>query len=317
MSNEEISHFLNVDLIDVENARDMLLTLEPLGIGARNLQESLLIQAQAKYKDDTLLFTVIEHHLEDLANRNWKVIAERLHISRQQVIDIFQKIKTLQPKPAMNFTTKGAHYVTPDIIVETNKDNDSFTITLNQHYIPQIRFNQDYVYKVKHHQEVKPYVDEQFKRFNWLQRSIEQRRDTILKIMEVVLTKQKAFFKEGFRVLKPLTLRDVAEEIGMHESTVSRATANKIVETPNGTFELRRLFSTSVATSTGSGPAQTKVKEILKEIIDSEDKASPLSDQKIVDTLRAQYQIKISRRTVAKYRDELNIPSSTRRKELM
>src|SRR5699024_139499 len=135
--------------------------------------------------------------------------------------------------------------------------------------------------------------------------------------MEVVLRKQRNFFKEGFRGLKPLTLQDVANEIDMHESTVSRATANKIVETPNGTFELRQLFSTGLTSAAGVVTSQTKVKELLQEIVQKENKERPLSDQKIAELLKEEHEVAISRRTVAKYRDELNIPSSTRRKELL
>ena len=314
MTNEEISEFLNVTEAEVERTRQLLLTLDPLGIGARNLQESLLIQAHEKYFDDTLLHLLIENHLEDLANRKWNLIAERLQISREEVVKLFEKVRTLQPKPAMNYSTRGIHYITPDIIVDWDEAEDTFEITLNSHYIPNVRFNNEYARLLPASSELKSYVNEHYKKFNWLQQSIEQRRRTILNIMKVVLERQRNFFKEGFRALKPLTLRDVAEEIGMHESTVSRATANKIIQTPKGTFELRMLFSTVIKTEEGSDASQTKVKELLKEIVDGEDKAKPLSDQKIANILKEKHQIVISRRTVAKYRDELNIPSSTRRK---
>lgn len=316
MTNAEISEFLNVSENEIACARDILLTLEPLGIGAMDVRESLLIQAEAKYEDDLLLHTIIDYHLEDLANRKWKIIAERLHISRQQVAELFKKVQTLQPKPAMNFSSRGIHYVTPDIIVDWESEKEIFEVTLNNYYIPNIRFNNEYVNDVIGSSEVKSYVKEQYKKFNWLRQSIEQRRNTILNIMRVVLSKQQRFFEEGFRALQPLTLKSVADEIGMHESTVSRATANKIVETPNGTFELRQLFSTGIATEEGNDASQTKVKQLLKEIVNEENKTRPLSDQKIATQLKEQHRIVISRRTVAKYRDELNIPSSTKRIEI-
>lgn len=317
MSNEEISQFLNVSQLKVESARKILLTLDPLGCGAYDIKEGLLVQAKEKYPEDELLHTAIQYDLENLANRKWGVVAERLHISRTDVAQLLAKIQTLQPKPAMNFSTRRTNYITPDIIVQLDDKEDTFHITLNNHYVPNLRFNNEYANNLQHSRELHSYVNEQYKKFNWLQQSIEQRRQTILKIMEVVLRKQRAFFEEGFRGLKPLTLQDVAQEINMHESTVSRATANKIVETRNGTFELRQLFSTGIKSDSGTVTSQTKVKELLQEVIQSEDKAKPLSDQKIVEELKERYEVNISRRTVAKYRDELNIPSSTRRRELL
>lgn len=314
MSNEEISEIFNVTEAEVERARQKLLTLDPIGVGARDLRECLLVQAKEKYHDDTILFSVIEDYLEDLANRKWNKIAENLQISCDQVANLFEKIRSLQPKPAINFSSKGVHYVTPDIIVDWNEEDDSFEVILNHYYIPNVRFKNEYVHQLPTSTELKSYVNEHYKKYNWLQQSIEQRRKTILNIMNVVLNRQRNFFKEGFRALKPLTLRDVADEIGMHESTVSRATANKIIQTPKGTFELRMLFSNMIKSEEGNDASQTKVKELLKEIVDNEDKAKPLSDQKIANILKEKHQIVISRRTVAKYRDELNIPSSTRRK---
>ncbi|HZW67827.1 MAG TPA: RNA polymerase factor sigma-54 [Pseudogracilibacillus sp.] len=317
MSNEEISQFLNVSSYEVECARQLLLSLDPIGSGARDINESLLIQAKKKYPEDEFLHSVIEYDLENLANRKWSVVAERLHISRKEVAYLLAKIQTLQPKPAMNFSTTETNYVTPDIIVELADKKDSFNVTLNNYYVPNIRFNNEYASYLGNSSEIKSYVSEHYKKYNWLRQSIEQRRQTILKIMEVVLRKQRNFFTEGFRGLKPLTLQDVAGEIDMHESTVSRATANKIVETPNGTFELRQLFSTGVTSAAGVVTSQTKVKELLQEIVQEENKERPLSDQKIAELLKEEYEVAISRRTVAKYRDELNIPSSTRRKELL
>lgn len=317
MTNEEVSQFLNVTPLQVELARKILLTLDPIGSGATNLVESLLVQAKEKYPDDELLHIAIEYDLENLADRKWRIVAERLHIGQKDVANLLKKIQNLQPKPAMNFSTRPTNYVTPDIIVEYDHQKDKFNVSLNHDYVPDIRFNRTYASDLKSSPELKSYVNEQYKKFNWLRQSIEQRRRTILNIMEVVLKRQRSFFEEGFRGLKPLTLQDVATEIGMHESTVSRATANKIVETPNGTFELRQLFSTGIKSTAGETTSQAKVKELLQEVVEKEDKAKPLSDQKIADILKEEYEVSISRRTVAKYRNELNIPSSTRRKELL
>ncbi|HLS22360.1 MAG TPA: RNA polymerase factor sigma-54 [Pseudogracilibacillus sp.] len=317
ISNEALSKEAQVPEWKVERARNILLKLEPLGIGAYDVSESLLVQAEEKYPEDVLLHATIEHHLENLANRRWATIAESLHISKQEVVNLLEKIQTLQPKPAMNFTSKETTYVTPDIIVHYDEEKDVFSISLNDYYVPDIRFNDEYVRKLLHDQEAERFVQEQYRRFHWLRQSVEQRRKTILNIMNVILNRQRTFFKEGFRGLNVLTLQDVATELNIHESTVSRATRNKMIETPNGTFELRRLFSTGIKNSIGRLTSQAKIKQLLKEIIQKENKAKPLSDQKIADRLKQDYRVKVSRRTVAKYRDQLKIPSSARRKQLM
>lgn len=317
MSNEEIQHFLQVSSDDVVESLHILHELEPIGVGARNLAECLYIQAKNKYPEDSLLQEVIAHHLEKLADKKWHDIARNLSISLEKVNEIFTKIQTFNPKPGMNFTTKKPDYVSPDIFVELDEENDTYTVSLNHYYIPDIKFNYHYAERLNESKELSQYVNQYYKKYDWLQKSIEQRRTTILRIMEVIIRRQRKFFEQGFRSLQPLTLKEVAEEIGVHESTVSRATANKIVQTPIGTFELRHLFSTRLATSEGNDASQTKVKELLKEIIDHENKQKPLSDQKIADQLKKEKGIVISRRTVAKYREEMQIPSSSKRKEIV
>lgn len=317
MTNEEIHHFLQVSVADVEKSLRILHELEPLGVGARNVAECLHIQAQKLYPDDLLLQEVITHYLEKLADKKWQEIARALNISLEKVNELFEKIQTLNPKPGMNFSSRKPDYISPDIFVELDEEKGTYVVSLNQYYIPEIRFNYHYAEQLNSSKELAQYVNQYYKKYDWLQKSIEQRRETILKIMEVIIRRQRKFFEQGFKSLQPLTLKEVAEEIGVHESTVSRATANKIVQTPIGTFELRHLFSTRLATNQGSDASQTKVKELLKEIIDREDKQKPLSDQKIADLLKEEKGIVISRRTVAKYREEMNIPSSSKRKEIV
>lgn len=317
MTNEEIHHFLQVSVADVEKSLRILHELEPLGVGARNVAECLHIQAQKLYSDDLLLHEVITHYLEKLADKKWQEIARALNISLEKVNELFEKIQTLNPKPGMNFSSRKPDYISPDIFVELDEEKGTYVVSLNQYYIPEIRFNYHYAEQLNSSKELAQYVNQYYKKYDWLQKSIEQRRETILKIMEVIIRRQRKFFEQGFKSLQPLTLKEVAEEIGVHESTVSRATANKIVQTPIGTFELRHLFSTRLATNQGSDASQTKVKELLKEIIDREDKQKPLSDQKIADLLKEEKGIVISRRTVAKYREEMNIPSSSKRKEIV
>lgn len=312
VQNIEVSEYLQVSEEEVESAIKQLQQLEPLGVGARSLEECLLLQAKVLYPVQLTLHEVIEEHLILLADKKWNELARKLSISLAEVKMIEEMIQTLDPKPCAMMHTSSVDYVTPDIIIE--KVDDEFHITLNDYYIPEIKFNTDYTHLVDGKRS--SYVQEHYRNLTWLQNSIEQRRTTILKIMHVLVQKQADFFEHGFSALKPLTLKDVADEIDMHESTVSRATANKVLQTSKGSFDLRMLFSTRLSDSNDESMSQTKVKLLLEKIISEENKVKPLSDQKIADYFKSNESIKISRRTIAKYREELHIPSSSRRKEL-
>lgn len=312
INDEEVKHQLNVDEVQLKDAKKTLQKLEPTGIGASNLAECLTIQAKKKYPNEALLYRIIENNLQLIADKQWNRLAKKVDISLSEVKIITEKIQTLNPKPAQSFSSTQVDYVTPDIFIHANEKENSYFIQLNDYYVPNVTFNNNY--STNYSKELSQYVSTHFKKFEWLQNSIEQRRNTILKIMGVIVNRQQNFLQNGFQSLKPLTLKDVADEIGMHESTVSRATANKIVQTPVGTFELRNLFSTK--SSAGGDTSQTKVKLIIKEMIEEENKYKPLSDQKIANELKEANEIVISRRTVAKYRDELQIPPSSKRKEI-
>lgn len=315
MEDDVIADYLNVLIDVVEDARSIITSLEPVGIGARDMVDCLFVQAKHRYSEDVLLHDIICNHLQDLADKRWEKLANQLAIPLEKIQEVFQTIQTLDPRPAMQFTNTNVHYITPDITIDYDK-NDQLTIQLHEHYIPNIHFNRDYVKKTNETKEISRYVQSQYEQFEWLRSSIEQRRRTILKIMEVLIRYQASFFKKGFRFLKPLTLKTVAEKIEMHESTVSRATANKVIQTPVGIFELKDLFSTKISSKSDGDSSQAKVKELIKELIAQEDKYKPLSDQKIADQLQEEKSIKISRRTVAKYREEMMILSSSKRKEV-
>ena len=314
MENELICEHLNVTNELVERARELITSLEPCGIGAANAIDCLYIQARRHYPENDLLQHVILHHLQDLADKRWDKIAKTYNTSLENIQHVFQTIQTFNPRPAMGFATTNVNYTTPDLTIAYNEEDD-LTIQLHEHYIPNLYFNRDYIPSVNKTKELSQYVQHQFKQYEWLQTSIEQRRSTILKIMRVIVARQADFFKKGFRYLKPLTLKDVADEIDMHESTVSRATANKIIQTPVGIFELKQLFSTKISSTHHEENSQAEVKNRIKELIEKEDKFKPLSDQKIANCLKEQ-QINISRRTVAKYREEMFILSSSKRKEV-
>ncbi|MEI3607158.1 RNA polymerase factor sigma-54 [Pseudogracilibacillus sp. SE30717A] len=316
ISEDEICKRLNTNKETVEKANSLLQKLEPAGIGAKNLTECLLIQAKRKFPENEILLQLIEGFLQPLADKKWDQIAKQLSISLQDVKKLFDMIRLFNPKPASSFSSEKVEYVTPDIFISKTNDKKGFTVTLNDYYLPKITYNHSYYLELTKTRQVANYVKDYFKKYEWLQRSIEQRRETIIKIMKVVIGRQHAYLTNGSPAsIQALTLKEVAREIGMHESTVSRATANKIVQTPIGTFELRRLFSTKLSSPTGEAASQLKVKALLKKMINEEDKCKPLSDQKLSNLMKEEG-ILVSRRTIAKYREELNILSSTKRKEI-
>ncbi|MEI4769346.1 RNA polymerase factor sigma-54 [Psychrobacillus sp. FJAT-51614] len=298
----------------VKRGIHLLQEIGPIGIGARSLQECLQLQVTYNYPNQLLAKEVIENHLDLLANRKWNDIVRVMKISLEKVKEIYEFIQTLNPKPCTHLSDFKVEYAVPDIVVEFKEGK--LVHYLNESYLPKISLNQDYSSLLNIKDESSHYISNQYASYKWLISSIEQRRETILKIIKVLIKKQESFFKEGFCSLKPLTLKDVAAEIEMHESTVSRATMNKIIQTPHGTFDVRMLFTSKLETEDGSSISQREVKQLLENIIKKENKRKPLSDQKIADYFNTEKGITISRRTITKYREELNILSSSLRKEI-
>src|SRR5699024_2489913 len=315
IAEEDVLLALDITVSDLEAAKAILQKLEPAGIGVVDLQECLFIQAKKLAPSDTVLHDVIQYHLHDVANQSVDSIAEQLGTTEAVIMEAIEKLKTFNPKPASVLEeTVEDTYVEPDIIVSFDEAKADYKITLNDYYLPTISFNEAYANEIKQVGTVSSYVQEQFKKYEWLQASLEKRRTTMMEIMQVLINKQAQFLQNGFRALRPLTLNNVAEKINKHESTVSRATANKIIMTPIGTFDLRQLFSTALQTKEGEAVSQMKVKLLIQELIQEENKAKPLSDQKITHLLNER-NIVISRRTVAKYREEMHILSSTKRRQ--
>lgn len=310
--------YLNNDLKlsehDIEKGIHLLQEIGPIGIGARTLQECLLLQISYTYPENDLAECLVTNHLELIADRKWKEIASCMNISMAEVKSLYDFIQTLNPRPCIILSNDQTEYVTPDIIVE--RKDDKFAYYLNDGYLPSIQVNADYSSYLKTQNNLSKYFNNHYKSYQWLLTSIEQRRNTIIKIMNVLLERQHSFFENGFLSLKPLTLKDIAEEIDMHESTVSRATTNKIIQTPFGSFDLRMLFTSKLETADGDSISQTKVKALLQKFISQENKFKPYSDQKIAEYFNTQQGISISRRTISKYREELQIPSSSRRKDI-
>jgi RNA polymerase sigma-54 factor len=299
---------------EINRGIQLLQQVGPIGIGARSFQECLLLQITYNFPEEILAASLIENYLDLLANRKWNEIARCMKLSLEEVKEIYDFIKTLNPNPCPLFSDSSVEYLNPDIIVEFK--DEKLIYYLNDGYLPEIHLNKEYSGLLNAKDETSKYIHNQYNSYKWLLSSIEQRRQTILKIVGVLVEKQETFFKEGFRSLKPLTLKEVADKIDMHESTVSRATMNKVLQTPGGSFDLRMLFTSKLETSDGSAISQTKVKNLLQNFIENEDKHKPLSDQKIADYFNKEEGITISRRTISKYREELSIPPSSRRREI-
>ncbi|WP_438315857.1 RNA polymerase factor sigma-54 [Sporosarcina sp. FA9] len=298
----------------IEKGIHLLQQVGPVGVGARNLKECLLLQITYEFPEEQLAKYLVENHLDLLANRKWDDISFQMSLPLSQVKAIYDFIKTLNPKPCSGISDFTTEYLNPDIIVEYK--NDGLSYYLNDRYLPKVRLNSDYTSLLKGKNDTSKYLSKHYSSYQWLLSSIEQRRITITKIVMVILERQARFFKDGFISLQPLTLKEVADEIDMHESTVSRATANKIIQTPQGTFDLRMLFTSKLDTTNGDSISQTTMKALLQHYIAQENKHKPFSDQKIANYFNTDKGIKISRRTISKYREEMNIPSSRMRREI-
>ena len=290
--------------------------LDPKGCGARDLQECLLIQASALQEPNaSLLGTIIKRHMKHLESKNLPAIAKELKISLQEVMAAARLLSKLDPKPGRNYSGDDAQYITPDVFVY--KLGDEYTVVLNDDGLSKLRISGIYRNALRNGAlapgQAKEFIQDKLRSAMWLIRSIHQRQRTIYKVTESIVKFQREFLDGGIAHLKPLILRDVAEDIGMHESTVSRVTTNKYGHTPQGIFELKYFFNSSISRVAGEDIASEAVKNHIKQLVSGEDASSPYSDQKIVELLRAQG-IEIARRTVAKYREVLSILPSSKRK---
>lgn len=313
---EEIAESEEVALEDLEDVLGFVQEFDPPGVGARNLQECLLIQAKFLEEDTNDLVHIIKNHIKDLEKKNYKGIAKSMEIEIDDVIEICKIIYSMEPKPGTAFVTQETNYISPDVYVY--KVGDEYMVSLNEDGLPKLRISNLYknmIQKGKKNDEAQEYIQDKLKSALWLIKSIQQRQKTIYKVTESIVKHQTDFFDKGPAFIKPMILRDIANDIGMHESTVSRVTTNKYVNTPQGIFELKYFFNSGIGMTDGDSLASESVKLKIKQLISDEDPKKPLSDQKIVDLLKKDG-IKIARRTVAKYRDILKILPSSRRKKL-
>jgi RNA polymerase sigma-54 factor len=299
----------------VASVLGLLQTFDPAGVCALSLVESLMIQADRLEIDDPLVTDILQHHFHHLENKNYKAIARGLKREIEEIVAAVEVIKGLDPCPGRRFSEDPPQYITPDIHVY--KIDGEFVILLNDDGMPRLRLSAYYKEAVgsdaKMTTGAKQYIQEKIRSASWLIKSIQQRQKTLYRVMESILKFQRDFFEKGIEHLKPLVLRDVAQDIDMHESTISRVTTNKYAYTPQGIFELKYFFNSSISRSDGEAMASASVMQRIRQIIENEDPKAPLSDDKISEMLKAS-NINIARRTVAKYREMMRLlPSSKRR----
>ncbi|MCX5881163.1 MAG: RNA polymerase factor sigma-54 [Deltaproteobacteria bacterium] len=294
----------------------MLQTFDPIGVCSRDLRECLLIQARHLNLEGTPVVDIITNHLNHLERKNYKAISKALKLSIEDIVSAVDIIKGLEPRPGRLFSSESPQYITPDIYVY--KVDDDFVVVLNDDGMPKLKVNSFYKDAIQHKKNVsnqtRDYVQEKMRSATWLIRSIHQRQKTIYKVMESILRYQREFFEKGILHLKPMVLRDIADDIGMHESTISRVTTNKYAHTPQGIFELKFFFNSSINRMHGEAIASASVLNQIKQIIGGEDQKNPYSDQQLSEILEAA-NIKVARRTVAKYREMLKVLPSSRRRQ--
>lgn len=293
---------------------EMIQNSDPVGVAARSLQECLIIQARA-YNYEDIEITILEQHMRNLEKHNFQAIARDLKVPIEEVYDAAKEIQKLESRPARNFTDQDERSIgiTPDVYVI--KTDDGYVVVDNDRGVQRLHINEALTQKLLKDPAAKEFVGEKLKNAQWLIRAIEQRRKTILRVTECIVEKQRDFFEKGVAFLKPMILRDIAEAVSMHESTISRVTTNKYVHTPQGLFELKYFFNSSIRRVSEEDIASESVKQAIRQLIDAEDKKNPLSDQAIVKQLEQTSGIKIARRTVAKYREMMGMLSSSKRKQ--
>ena len=308
---EDLAAESGLDIEDAEEVLKMVQLFDPLGVAARDLRECLMVQAEALELDADVL-DIIDRHLPNLEKHNYQAVARDLDLSLEDVFDAVKIVAGLEPRPARNFVTEEPRYIVPDVYV--HKVGDRYFVVANDDGMPRLKISNFFRSAMDANPDAREYVQNKLRSAQWLIRSIDQRRRTIVKVTECIVEKQREFFERGVDYLKPMILRDVAEAVEMHESTISRVTTAKYVHTPQGIFELKYFFNSSIRRTSEEDIASESVKSKIRDIVSAEDPKRPYSDQKIVSML-GQQGIVIARRTVAKYREMLGILSSSKRKK--
>jgi RNA polymerase sigma-54 factor len=304
-------------LEEAEGMLEVIQGFDPPGVGARDVRESILIQLRQKECQGSVTYTIVEEHFESLINHRWNEIARELGITPKEVQDAADEISHLDPKPGLKYSADPEEYIIPDLIVE--KIDGEYIVFANDTSLPRLRISRAYREvardKSKFKGENRDFIASKLNSANWMIQAIEQRRQTMLKVMSFIVDRQREFFERGVQYLRPLTLREVADHIEMHESTVSRVTNQKFVQTPRGVFRLKYFFSSGLSTASGEDISARGVKDKIKSLVAEENVQKPLTDQAIVRLLKTDG-VNIARRTVAKYRDQLGILPARMRKRV-
>jgi RNA polymerase sigma-54 factor len=314
MADAEVADALSAPVEKVQETVAVLQTFDPPGVAAHDLRECLLLQLRLRQQGDSLAYQIVDREFEHLKERRYHEIARSLKISVEQVQEAADSIGTLSPRPGNEIAAEEAKYVIPDLIVD--RVDDDYVVYLNDRNVPRLRVSNAYrelLSQRKRGDETQEYILGKLNSAKWLIQTIEQRRRTMVKVMNCIVEQQRAFFDKGISQLRPLTLQQVASQIGMHESTVSRVTNNKYVQTPRGVFELKFFFSSGLETASGEDMSAKTARDIIQHLIGNEDKKEPLSDQRIAEVLHSRG-LRIARRTVAKYREQMNILPARYRK---
>jgi RNA polymerase sigma-54 factor len=304
-------------LQEAEEMLRILQSFDPPGIAARDLRECLMLQLRDQEREDTLAYIVVRDYFEQLINHRWSEISKDLAITARDVQTAADEVKKLDPKPGLKYAAPADNYITPDLVVE--KIDGEYLVFLNDTSLPRLKLSRTYREiardKNKFKGENKEFISNKLNSANWMIQAIEQRRQTMLKVMNFIVDRQREFFEKGVQHLRPLTLREVAEVIHMHESTVSRVTNEKFVQTPRGVLPLKFFFSSGLSTTSGEDVSARGIKAKIQKLVSDENPRRPLTDQAIVSILKDEG-IQIARRTVAKYRDQLGILSARMRKRV-
>ena len=314
-SRQELAAGLGLEPGEIEKVLDVIHTFDPAGVGAEDLSECLIVQLAAQDRLTELKQRVISDFLEDMASNRLAVIAKKLGADTEQIQKIADEIRTLDPKPGRAFASQDeTRYITPDVFVE--KEDGEYHVIINEGSVPHLMVSSYYRQVLResaNDRNLAEYLNDRINTANWLIKSIEQRKQTIYNVVSAVVRHQRDFFEYGPKHIKPMTLRQIAEDVGIHESTVSRSINGKYMQSPRGVFEIKYFFTSGVSAGGGEGMSSNAVKSIIREMVEKEDSKKPCSDQYMADRMQADG-INISRRTVAKYREEMGIPSSQKRK---
>jgi RNA polymerase sigma-54 factor len=314
ISLEDIATRVGVDIDTAEFALEIVQECEPIGVAARDLRECLSVQAEVLYPDDSTVYRLIQDFIPQLERKNYEAISRASRLPLDEILRAAKIISLMDPKPGRRFCDDAPQYITPDIYVY--KVGDEYQVVLNEDGMPKLRVSAYYNQMIRSRaagKDAGSYVRDKLAGARWLIRSIHQRQRTIQRVTAAIVARQRDFLDFGISQLKPMVLRDIADETGLHESTISRVTSKKYVHTPQGTFELKYFFNSRISRTEGDDLASESVKQRIKSIIDAEPPTRPYSDQKIVAVLKEQ-NIEIARRTVAKYREAMGILSSNQRK---